>query len=301
MKASLAGVVVGLAVLVVVGFMGAVHPAGDSFAVFRVPFVIMLALLVIWAPWSVFLRWPLACACLCILAYHAVHSRPSRTVFEPDYVLYQQNLRFDRTETRALLAAIEEEQPDFITLQEVSAENDGVLVDLKERYPFQHLCPVGSQHMGEAVLSRHPIREGSAFCSGRDGLAGFEVETPKGPLWLVSLHVSWPWPFGQAEQVTSLLPEFKRLRGRVLLAGDFNAVAWSHTIRRVEAAADLSRVGHWQRSFVLPRVGFPIGIDHVLSTEAMAASIRVQPKLGSDHHGILAFISYGEDITDGTD
>lgn len=296
-------VALGLALAVAGGFLGHLHPVGDSLAVFRIPLVLLLVLVVIWGPsggarrWGRVrgLRWSVVCLCLALLGWHAIRSVPSPLVAAPAgsapmLRLYQQNMLLSRGDSQAWRAHVASVAPDVLTLQEVSVPNRQVLAAMQAEYPHQHLCPIG-HHLGEAVLSRHPMVAGSGFCSNPDGISGVQILTAEGPVWVVSLHVSWPWPFPQAEQISGVLPYLQRLEGPVVVAGDFNAVAWSHTVHRVAGAIGGHRVGPWGRSFNLPKLGMPIGIDHVLTTHPDGARLEIQPKLGSDHHGVLVDLS----------
>jgi endonuclease/exonuclease/phosphatase (EEP) superfamily protein YafD len=270
-------------------FLGGLHPAGDSLAVFRVPLLVATALLLIWTDWPKWVRWPLAGGLIAVLGWH-VAMRLDRDTPEQDVTLYQQNLLFDRSETEAFRSQLTALSPDFITLQEVSKANLPFYESLWEAYPAHHHCPV-TIWLGEAVLSRHPMVPGTAFCSEPDGLAGMQVETPRGRVWLVSVHLRWPYPHTQAQQVDGLLPYLERLEGPVIMAGDFNAVAWSHTLRRMGRASGTKRVGRHIHSFARLPAPIHLGIDHVLTTpppEGAQQSVSRMPLLGSDHHGIFA-------------
>ena len=271
------------------GFLGALHPLGDSLAVFRVPLAVVFALAVIWTDWPRPLRWPLAGLALLLLGWHAWQGlRPQEA---GRLILYQQNLRFDRAESAEWLEAVRASGAEVVTLQEVSPANLPLLDALRDLYPHQQHCPVAG-FLGEAVLSRLPVEAGSGWCSARDGVAGLRVQTWAGPVWVLSVHLEWPWPHGQARQVDALLPALGALEGPVVVGGDFNAVAWSHTVRRIGLAVGAARIGRHGSTFRLPKVGFPVGIAHVLGPAGGA--VAVQPRLGSDHQGLLARVGMGE-------
>ncbi|QRF66111.1 endonuclease [Ponticoccus alexandrii] len=269
------------------GLGGAWHPAGDSFAVFRVPLLVVIALAVIWTGWPGVLRWPLAALAIAGLAHHAIRALPG-PIGDYDLLLYQQNLLTDRQEDADWLAAVAAADPDILTLQEVGNRNLPLLKALEAAYPTQLHCPLGAW-LGEAVLSRFPEVPGGRICSARDGVAALQVKTPEGPLWVVSLHVSWPWPHPQMAQLDEILPEISRLGGPMVIAGDFNMVAWGHAVQKVAAATGTRRVGRHAQTFTLP-FGLPIGIDHVLATPGIGRGIRVMPGHGSDHRGVLGFL-----------
>lgn len=274
---------------VVGSYLGALHPAGDSLAVFRVPLLILAALALIWTDWSRVVRWPLSALALAVLGWH-ISARMDPDAKGHDLVLYQQNLLFNRADNAEFLSLVAQSNPDVITLQEVSPQNLPIMEALKPSHPTQHRCTVANSWLGEAVLSRHPMVPGTAFCSQPDGLTGMQVMTPQGPLWVVSVHLNWPWPKGQAAQVDGILPTLEALDGPILMAGDFNAVAWSHTLKRMARASGTTRVGAQVHSFDLSPIPFHLGIDHVLSTNPAPQRVIQMPKAGSDHHGLLAYL-----------
>ncbi|WGW02454.1 endonuclease/exonuclease/phosphatase family protein [Tropicibacter oceani] len=278
-----------LGLLVLAGFCGALHPAGDTLAVFRAPLLVLFALAVIWSAWPRRLRWPLAgLAILGLLPHAGVVGADAGTGAAGGVTLYQQNLLWKRSESAEWLAAVRAARPDFLTLQEVSAPNLALLEALRPLYPYQQFCPLRGK-LGEAVLSRHPIVPGSGFCSKRDGFAALQADPGSGPVWVVSMHLNWPWPSLQWTQVEALLPELERLQGPVILGGDLNAVAWSHSVAQLQAATRTRRVGGYVSTFTLPWFPMPIGIDHVLAPEGRGHVTALEP-LGSDHRGLWAVV-----------
>lgn len=275
----------GLATLAVMaGFAGALHPAGDSLAVFRWPLV-LLALLCAVAIRPLWLRLAVAAGLSLVLASLLWGAFKPVWNGQEALTLYQQNLLFSRQDNTAWLANVAALEPDVLTLEEVSQRNTVVLDALRGSHPYQLYCPLWDV-LGEAVLSRYPFVDGTKRCSDRDGLAAVQIETPSGRVWVVALHVSWPWPHKQADQLNEVLPLLHDIKGPVVVAGDFNAVAWSHAVRRVGAAVGAARVGRRHSTFALPFGGLPVGIDHVLSNGP--GRVMVLSKLGSDHHGLWA-------------
>ncbi|MBP0481746.1 hypothetical protein [Sagittula salina] len=75
-------------------FLGALHPAGDSLAVFRLPIAILAALALIRCDRPRALRWPLAALVLAMLGGHVAWWMPDAGLAPApgDIVHYQQNL-----------------------------------------------------------------------------------------------------------------------------------------------------------------------------------------------------------------
>nr|WP_293173373.1 endonuclease/exonuclease/phosphatase family protein [Nannocystis sp.] len=276
--------------LVVASYLGIVHGLGDSLAVIR-PGLAVLAVVVGALLW--FARRPragLAVLAVALVAGVPVvwSSLPARTGVEHAYCVYQKNLSFRLADPAPLIADIAAHAPDFVTLQEVTDRTRAVMVGLAERLPSQHLCPFAAVG-GVAVLSRWPMIAGTARCAEGDGLAAMQVETPEGPVWIVAIHLHWPFPYRQSAQVERLMPMLETLEGPIVIGGDFNMVPWSYTLGRIAGATGSERAG--AVTYSLPMAGgwVTLPIDHVLVPQGRGATGAERlPLLGSDHHGVLA-------------
>ncbi|WP_157932989.1 endonuclease/exonuclease/phosphatase family protein [Roseovarius salinarum] len=277
--------------LLAAGYGGAVHPAGDLLAVFRLPLAGIALIGLAWLRRPLVLVLPGLVLVATALGGQAMMAvSPGGPVATPGGItLYQKNLLYRPTDRSAFLREIARTAPDVLTLQEVSRPNRSVLDALAPAYPERLLCPYTRGIGGVAVLSRWPVVPGSRWCaSGPGGMAAMQLDAPRGRLWVVSLHLHWPWPRGQSAQVDRLIPVLAGLEGPVVVAGDFNAVAWSHTVARIARATRTERAGRTAVSFRLPPLGYPLGIDHVLAPRGRPASAAMRPWLGSDHRGVLA-------------
>lgn len=269
---------------------GALHPIGDSLAVFR----FHIALVALFSAYVLFrLFYPRLALVIVVLSLAAsgaiVNSYRSHHMHNLDYVLYQKNLSFRLENPQPVISDIQFLNPHFITLQEVTQRNQLVLKGLETSHPTQLHCKFGRVG-GVALASRFPAVKDSAFCSEKKGLAAIQVTTPDGPVWLVSIHLHWPFPFHQASHVQNLLPELSALTGPVVLAGDFNMVPWSYTMTQIETATRTTRVGKTNGTFLLEGM-IMIPIDHVLAPSNCAGENSTLDLLGSDHHGVLARFS----------
>jgi endonuclease/exonuclease/phosphatase (EEP) superfamily protein YafD len=126
---------------------------------------------------------------------------------------------------------------------------------------------------------------------------GATAMTPLGPVNLVSVHLTRPWPFeeswGQISQTMALDGMLQNLSGPVVVAGDFNSVS-------------IARIGKMvQRDIGLrPAPGFPgtwpaalpsalgITIDQVYASPDLAfISRRLGQPTGSDHRPVVTEIT----------
>ena len=277
--------------LLLLGALPDLHPVADSLAVFRVPIggicvLVGAVFLPLWPRKYALMMIALGAGAALPILFHAFPDTPDKTA---RYALYQKNLSFRNQTIGAVAQDIQTRKPDFITLQEVTIPHKALLKSLAKEYPTQLVCPFGTVG-GVAIAARWPVIAGSETCFDNQGMAAVQLRTPDGPVWLVSVHLHWPYPFEQAGQVAALLPKLGRLNGLKILAGDFNMVPWSGTVTRIEQTGDLNRIGYINGSFWLKRV-FPLPIDHVLISAPNTGTVENLPLLGSDHNGVLARFS----------
>jgi endonuclease/exonuclease/phosphatase (EEP) superfamily protein YafD len=201
------------------------------------------------------------------------------------YTFYQKNLLYNGTGREAIIADIQALAPDFVTLEEVSYANRTVFETLKRSYATSLFCRFNGVG-GIAVLSKWPQIEGSANCAGEQGLAAVQVKTPDGVVWAVALHLDWPFPYDQRQQVKSLTRAMRLLTGPVVLGGDFNMVPWSQTMRDIENATGSLRAGPVLRTLKHATLPLRLPIDHILVPSGQARA-ELRPRFGSDHYGLL--------------
>ena len=279
-----AGALVTLAIAVLAaGYLGWLHPLGDSlavgraFAVMGVLFAAVLASLagMQMASFAATL-FALICGLQVFLAYF-VPGPPGRVL------VYQKNILYRNADLAALEADIRAARPTLVTLQEVSEANLVLLENLRDAYPAQQRCP-GGKVGGEAVLSRLAMVAGTGFCA--PGLAAMQVIDGDHRFWVVSLHLHWPYPYQQAEHVRMLLPVLARLKGPVITGGDFNMVVWADAVKKLAAVTESEAAGPTFGTYdgLSPWLSLPI--DHVLAPTG--GRVIAREALGSDHLGLLA-------------
>ena len=129
---------------------------------------------------------------------------------------------------------------------------------------------------------------GAAVCA--PGLAAIQAILPTSqgeqPVWIVSVHLHWPWRHSQQEHVAEFIPVLAGLEGPVAMAGDFNMVRWGHSVRQMATAARVVPAGPSNGTFLgfAPLLTLPI--DHAFAT--VGGRLEQRPALGSDHLGLLA-------------
>jgi endonuclease/exonuclease/phosphatase (EEP) superfamily protein YafD len=269
--------------LLLAGYGGALHPAGDSLAMARLPAGIVLFLAVVWMGGPGWLRF--AGVAVAVLAVGGVAARVWLPGQAGGLLVYQKNLWVGNVANADLMADIIDSGADIVLLQELSGRNIALLDLLRPTFPYRQLCQF-SQPGGMAVLSRWPAT-GPGLCSNGRGMVGLQVETPQGSVWALSIHLHWPYPHRQRILVDALLPIIGDLDGPVIMGGDFNMVPWGASVRQMAAATGTSLA---RPLFPTIRVGpVPLPIDYVFGPGGGQAERR--PRLGSDHYGVLARVA----------
>ncbi len=216
----------------------------------------------------------------------------------PRYTLLQANLRFDNVETKGFLRLAGEVNADVVTLNEVSRQWLPTLETLKSAYPNQLVCSADSVIGGVAILSKRPFVESDENgCSDKGVLALQHVDFGGREAVVGAAHLLWPWPHGQAKQISGMR---ERLRGNakgglpLIFAGDMNAVRWSYSVRRLGFLLDAKRLTipgsswlyHTIPAQYTQRFGLPI--DNVLTRGIEVTEIGTMPPFGSDHLAVRA-------------
>lgn len=292
MVRSMARLVKSVAVLsgaaLALSFTGPLLPLGDSLAVIRMPLGVLFGLAMIRSDWPAALRWPLACVPILLLGQVVV----MKTAHPPPgtFTVYQKNLLYSNLNDPRLVADILTLKPDVVTVQELTLQNQGILDAISEAYPDWVTCQFSSFSWVAVVSPAPPI---DSVCIQWKGLAGAKVISPEGPVWVFSLHSSWPWPYPQTDRVPDQTQALQAADAPVVLAGDFNMVPWGGAVRRLGRATGGRRAGPLRPSFWLQTPRLPLPIDHVFAPGG--GEITVQPRFGSDHHGILARVYLNAD------
>lgn len=301
----------GFAAAVAAGYFGAVHRAFDSFAHLRVYLAVLMAISAL----PLFATRFLKMGALAIFAALLAIASTSGTVpipaigmqygplypvdpEQPVYRLLQANLRYDNHEPGLFLSLVGRVQPDVITLNEVSDPWAEKLKLLDAAYPYRIVCPHLADVWGVAILSRRPFAAAEApRCDPRGAFATTVLNFGGRWVTIASMHLGWPWPFEQAWQVGGLTPYLESIREPAILAGDLNAVPWSHTVARVAAAGGFTLMpspGATWLSFRLPEFLFFAGlpIDQVFAKGGVRVHrIRTLEDIASDHLPVLVEFS----------
>lgn len=217
--------------------------------------------------------------------------------------LYSANLWALNADVEAIDASIDAADADILVLVELgdapAARVDRMLAD----YPHRIATPRIDRPSGAArsvIASRWPL---TAIRDRPDGLhaVGATVRTPIGPLNVMGVHLTRPWPFqeqwGQISQTMALDAVVADLTGPVVVAGDFNSVSSARIGRQIRRDLGL-----------FPAPGFPgtwpaaapsalgVTIDQVYRSPDLAfVSRRLGRPTGSDHRPVVTELTLAAD------
>ncbi|RIK87073.1 MAG: AP endonuclease [Hyphomicrobiales bacterium] len=300
LRLALPAALAALGAAIAFGYLGRLHLAFDSFSHLRLHLAALLLLLV---PALLVLRLRIEAAFAALLGLAVTiqtvgpHAMPSLAGADagPTYRLLQMNLRYDNPTPEAALSLIGAVRPDVMTLSEVSDLWREKLALLEAAYPYRLICPQPSHVGGAAILSRRPFAEGfEPRCGDRGSFAHVRLDLGGRTVEVAALHMGWPWPFEQPWQLPRLAPLLGGVGDTAIVAGDLNAVPWSHAARRIAEASGariLRGVGPTWLDRRLPPswrrlVGLPID-NLMVKGGVRPTGLATLESPGSDHTPVL--------------
>lgn len=223
------------------------------------------------------------------------------------------NVRYDNTEVDALLEAVREADPDVVLLAEPTQWWHDQLEPLSETYPHAILQPQ-ENHYGLLLYSRLPLidpevrflveSEVPSVLTTLRMPSGREVRLygvhPKPPGLKRPIDPQREDSHQRDAELLMIAREVKEARNAgdatpVIVAGDFNDVAWSHTTRLFQRVSGLldPRIGRgFYNSYHARRRIYRFPIDHVFASDHFRlVTLQVLPDIGSDHHPVLATLA----------
>lgn len=217
------------------------------------------------------------------------------------------NVLMSNREPERLRRIIRDAAPDVILTVETDEWWQTQLREFEATHPHVVHHPLDNTY-GMLLYSRHPLSETEIKFLVEDDVPSIHtrLRLPSGTeLWLHCLHPRPPFPT-EAKQSTERDAELlivgrgiKRHDEPVIVIGDLNDVAWSHTNYLFQDVSGLldPRIG---RGFFntfhaqIPLVRFPL--DHVFHTNHFRLiELKRLARFGSDHFPVLITLSYEPD------
>lgn len=253
-----------------------------------------------------------------IYPYTALHTKEVRSIShkqsrsgtDPDMVrLLSANVYQENTKTSDVLKLINKYQPDVVLLLETNEMWKQAMQPIETDYPHQIMCPLENMY-GLLFYSRLPMLSHELRFLIQDDIPSIYVQLAMKSgqhLHFYGVHPMPPSPtehYRSTERDAELMlvgKEARRKSGPVIVAGDLNDVAWSHTTRLFQRVSGLldPRIGRGLFSTFNANYFFlRWPLDHVfVSHHFKLNELRRLPNCGSDHFPILVSLVYQPDPT----
>lgn len=214
------------------------------------------------------------------------------------------NVFMENTHCPEVCDLTEQYKPDAVLILEGDEKWHKELHKIEKEYPYQKLIPLNNTY-GMLFYSRLPMRTTKERYLIQDDIPSIytQLQLPSGQ-WLhfYGVHPMPPSPtehYRSTERDAELLlvgREARMQKGPVIVAGDLNDVAWSHTTRlfsRISGLLD-PRIGRGLFSTFHAHYFFlRWPLDHVFVSHHFALNgIWRLPNCGSDHFPILVSLTY---------
>ncbi len=204
-----------------------------------------------------------------------------------EFKILTYNVLQTNKEKGKLLALIKEKNPDMIFLYEVDKKWTDSLSSLPG-YPFRKLDPMDNTY-GIAFLSKRPVDSIEMKFRVTNDIPSYVIKFKGITIFVV--HPRPPKPPVDSDkrdaELVLVAKEAKQTDGPVLVIGDMNDVAWSHTtrlFRRISGLLD-PRVGrHPFGTFPSTNILLRWPLDYIFHSEELKLTgIDVLPDVGSNH------------------
>ncbi len=216
--------------------------------------------------------------------------------------IMQVNTLFLNQKTSLLEDLIVAEKPDLVLASEVNEAFGTMLEGLKGDYPHQFILPKNDSAYGLAILSKIPLSDKEVKHFDRPEIPALttRINHDGRDIDIVSIHPATP-----VKGIGSRNNEFAQIAKwfednkpeNAILAGDFNATPFCHTLKELQSEANLlsARNGkgyHGSWPVWLPPIA-RIPIDHILLRgNIVAMEYRILPDIGSDHLPSMATLAF---------
>ncbi len=252
----------------------------------------VLALLVLSVGYQLWRIWPYT-------PLHGVQSAQAEAPAEArSFRLVVSNVLQSNRESEKWLRVVQAADPDLVVMLEADAWWQHAVEPLREALPYAAEHPLDNTY-GILVYSRWPLRDAAVRTVVEDSIPSVwgQFELPSGePVAFAFIHPRPPRPAEDTDdrdaELVLVAREVAGHDGPLIVAGDFNDVAWSYTTKLFQDLSGLldPRIGRGLYS-TFP-AGYPLlrwPLDHVFHSEALAlVGMRRLGDVGSDHFPVFA-------------
>lgn len=217
------------------------------------------------------------------------------------------NVLMDNTRTADVRDLVNKHKPDVVMLLEANQRWKDEVSLIEKDYPYQVLYPLENTY-GMLLYSRFPIRHHELRFLIQDDIPSVYVQLELPSSQIIHFYGVHPMPpsptehYRSTERDAELLLVGKEARnkvGPIIVAGDLNDVAWSHTTRLFQRVSGLldPRIGRGlYNTFHAWYFFLRWPLDHVfVSPHFHLQKILRLPNCGSDHFPMFIALTYVPD------
>lgn len=218
--------------------------------------------------------------------------------------LFISNVLQTNTDYQALIKKVNDYKPDIFITTETDSTWQKALSPLEPQFPYRVPVPQSNTY-GMHLYSRYPLRESQVRYLVEPDIPSIRtgVQLPSGE-W-ITLFVVHPRPPVPTEAPTSkerdaeiimVGKEARREKGGVIVAGDFNDVAWSETtalFQEVSGFLDPRRGRGFYNTFHAQVPIFRWPLDHIFHSQHFKLAVLERVgTVNSDHFPMYVKLSY---------
>lgn len=212
-------------------------------------------------------------------------------------------LQYNRDASR-LITFVGNQDPDIVLVVETDQWWDQALADIEERFPYQLKCPLDNTY-GMLFYSRLKVVSAEIKYLVEAGVPSIfsEVLLPGGQkVEVIGIHPRPPRPdklqdsTARDAELLIVAKYVAHVQAPVIVAGDFNDVAWSHSTRlfqRIGGLLDPRRGRGFFNTFHAdyPFLRYPL--DHIFHSHHFGVQkMKRLGHVGSDHFPVFATLGY---------
>jgi endonuclease/exonuclease/phosphatase (EEP) superfamily protein YafD len=239
--------------------------------------------------------------------FRAIQSLPNE-LDEPERQLrlLVANVLMTNRNVKQYLDIIRREDPDVIVLAEPDSYWEHCLRVIENNYPYTMKCPLGNTY-GMLLYSRLELTDEQVLFRVQQDVPSFRAMVRLRTGDQVELHCLHPRPphvgvdtLPRDAELLIVAREVKDSPKAIIVAGDMNDVAWSHTTRlflRISGLLD-PRLGRaFCNTFHSGYRCFRWPLDHLFHSRSfrLVRMVRME-KTDSDHFAVLVDLSYEPEI-----
>ncbi|GAB2598282.1 endonuclease/exonuclease/phosphatase family protein [Spirosoma areae] len=230
--------------------------------------------------------------------------RANRMAKENTIRLLVANVYMENTQSPKVCALAKKYEPDVVLVLEANQRWQNELAPIEASYPYRIFHPLDNAY-GLLLYARLPMRHHELRFLIQDDIPSVYVQfelTSGQVVHFYGVHPMPPSPtehYRSAERDAELLLVGKEVRKQqepVIVAGDLNDVAWSHTTRLFQRVSGLldPRIGRgFYNTFNARYFFLRWPLDHVfVSHHFRLRQIRRLPNCGSDHFPIFTTLTF---------